>query len=951
MVLERTFTADGRAAAVACRFVRDQLVSFDEATRGAAELLVAEPTSRLGDDGEREFSVAVEISPPRIRIAVTGCPGTAAARSGGHAILSTKGVRIFEALADRWDIERGPASTRIWFELEAGNDSTGPTPADLLGLLVASGPPNLTVLDTSARYLRVSDSVSRLMGQPDTEILGRTVQDVRPEAWTVLEPLIRRVLGGETLPAQTFVVEPGISSMEVEPGRLTEVRPSDRVLKASHFPLVIDGQVRGVGTHSIDITDDVRPLVESVRSAEALQRRSDMYGRLANLEAVCARATEESEVYAALCELAASVPQITFAWVAVHDQGRIRPGASRGVDNGFLGGFLGLAQTVDLTEIEPLAPALRAENIQVANNLALHPLIGRWKELIDTAGFAASASFPLLRAGKVAANFIVDSPELDVFDDELVNFLTRAAALASFALGALGLRSASPTAKDVLLLRQGALDAISQGILITDARTPGHPIIYASPSFVQLTGYTQREILGRNCRFLQGPDTDQATVAEIRKAVEAARGCAVEILNYKKDGEPFWNELTVSPIFDDRGELIRFIGVQNDISDRRKLQHQLAEAQKLEAIGTLAGGIAHDFNNLLLVVRGYASVLLRHADDPEVRQAAERIEAAVSRGAEFTRQLLAYSRRQINRPELIDLNEKVQAALQLLERMVGEDIALTTELATDLPRVRLDPSQMEQVILNLVTNARDAMPGGGTLSVRTAVVELAGSGMGPEEVVAGPYALLAVTDTGQGMEEATRQRIFDPFFTTKPEGTGLGLAVVVGIVRQAGGHVHVYSEPGIGTTFKLYFPPVAVEDVGGAGIEPHAKSVTSLAGCETILLVEDVAEARSLLATALRDLGYEVLEASDGAEALGVVEAHPGRLDAVVTDVVMPEMNGRELVERLAAHVPGLRVIFTSGYPANVLRSRDLIDDQLAFLEKPYRSEDVASLLRQLLER
>ena len=375
-------------------------------------------------------------------------------------------------------------------------------------------------------------------------------------------------------------------------------------------------------------------------------------------------------------------------------------------------------------------------------------------------------------------------------------------------------------------------------------------------------------------------------------------------------------------------------------------EEELRQTQKMEAIGRLAAGIAHDFNNLLLVIRGYSAMLLKSLDDDKLRGHLHQIDSAAERAADFTRQLLAFSRQQVLHPEVIDPNGVVRETLELVSRMLGDDIKLEVELEPQPDPILVDRGQLGQVMLNLVVNARDAMEGGGRLAVRTANVEVGTAHAADHlDVVPGRYVLLQVTDSGPGMDEVTQSRAFDPFFTTKDGGTGLGLATVHGIVKQSGGHIWLYSEPGMGTTFKVYFP-IADEPVVPAA-EPG--EVGSLEGSETILLVEDSELVRGLVAETLESFGYSMLVAASGPEALALAESHPGTIGLLLTDVVMPQMNGRELAERLLAKDPGLRVLFTSGYPADTLIRHGVEEARAAFIEKPYMPHELARKLREVL--
>ena len=383
-----------------------------------------------------------------------------------------------------------------------------------------------------------------------------------------------------------------------------------------------------------------------------------------------------------------------------------------------------------------------------------------------------------------------------------------------------------------------------------------------------------------------------------------------------------------------------------DVTDQRRLEEQLRQAQKMEAIGRLAGGVAHDFNNLLLVIRGYGATLIEGLTDEKLRHSALQIDSAAQRGAEFTHQLLAFSRQQVLHPAVINPNEVVDETVGLVRRMLREDIELEVELEPNIGAILVDRGQLGQVMLNLLVNAREAMPQGGSLSVRTANVEL-GENYSAEHVgvVPGPYVLLQVTDTGAGMDEETRSRIFDPFFTTKEGGTGLGLASVQGIVVQSGGHVWVYSEPGLGTNFKIYFPAAETPALPA----PEPSETGSLRGDETILLVEDAELVRELVTEALESYGYTVLTASSGVDAVKIVERNGHHIDLLLTDVVLPNMNGRELAENLLAKDGELKVLFTSGYPSDTILRNGIAGARAAFIEKPYLPVELAQMVRTVL--
>ena len=397
--------------------------------------------------------------------------------------------------------------------------------------------------------------------------------------------------------------------------------------------------------------------------------------------------------------------------------------------------------------------------------------------------------------------------------------------------------------------------------------------------------------------------------------------------------------------------MTHFVGVQTDVTERRKLEEQFRQSQKMEAVGQLAGGVAHDFNNLLTVITGYSEILLGNfrPNDP-LYGFIEQIRKAGERAATLTRQLLAFSRKQMLVPIVLDLNSLVAEIEKMLSRLIGEDISLKFAAAKNLWKVKVDPGQMEQVVMNLVVNARDAMPQGGKLTIETANIELdeAFAASHPE-VSAGKYVMLAVADTGIGMNEAIRARIFEPFFTTKgPEkGTGLGLATVYGIVKQSGGRIDVYSEPGLGTTFKVYLPR-AVEELTKSKLEITKPTPSS--GHETILLVEDEEGVRTLARVILSRSGYKILEAKNGGEALLICQSHQGPIEIMVTDVVMPNMSGHQLAQHVRPLRPEMKVLYLSGYTDDAIVRHGIIDSDMPFLQKPFTAEGLSRKVREVLD-
>ena len=446
------------------------------------------------------------------------------------------------------------------------------------------------------------------------------------------------------------------------------------------------------------------------------------------------------------------------------------------------------------------------------------------------------------------------------------------------------------------------------------------------------------------------PD-DRTAVLASQDAVEHGQPGVAAFRVIRPDGSMRWARSRAFPVLDENHHPYRVVGLVEDITEVRRTEAQLVQAQKMEAVGRLAGGIAHDFNNLLTVIFGYSDLVLEelglaHPSTGDVRQ----IRAAAQSAESLTRQLLAFSRQQILQPRSLDLNEVLGRVDALLRRVIGEDIVLLMKLTTPLARVSADPGQIEQVIMNIAVNARDAMPRGGRLTIETANVELderfAAQHPGGS---AGAHVMIAVSDTGTGMDEATQKRVFEPFFTTKGigKGTGLGLATVYGIVKQSHGSIWVYSEPGQGATFKIYLPVTTA-----APAEPATMDVepVSLAGTETVLLVEDQTETRSVIRETLYRRGYAVIDAANGVEAVEKARQHKDPIHLLLTDVVMPEMSGRRVAEILDAERPGIRVIYMSGYTDDAIVHHGILDAGLAFMQKPFTAEALLRKVREVLE-
>lgn len=783
--------------------------------------------------------------------------------------------------------------------------------------LLENAPVGLAFVDANYRYVVANESIAAPEKMPLAAHIGLKVQDVVPDLWPKLEPIFDRVLAGEP-----------VLSVDLR----GDARGSrKRRWLTSFHPVKKDGLVIGIEVMGDDITD-LRQTESDLRSSNHL------YAMLAQAIHEISNSDSGAELFQQVVQISVNEGRFKFASVTVVRNGAIRVLTTAGEADGFFHeqqerGTMASLDPASAWSRGPTGQAFMNRETTVFNEISSELAYPEWREAVARLNIGSGAAFPIREGGAVVAVLTLFAEEPHCFEDGMLATLNDITPLISHAMDRFALERQGRSDESGLLLRDRALQAATQGAVIVDAIAEGQPIIYATPAFELLTGYRSEEIAGQNCRVLQGPGTDPDAIESIRAALAAGEGCSVELLNYRKNGEPFWNDLTISPILSDEGVITHFVGVQTDVTERHSLERQVRQVQKMEAVGQLAGGVAHDFNNILTVIRGEASLAMGDDISLVTQQHIKQVDIAAQHATELTHQLLAFSRQQVLKPEPTDINKVVGQTASLVARLIGDNIELHESLGPELDAVLVDPGQLQQVIINLAINARDAMAGGGAINFRTTAVD--------------GYVMLEVSDDGCGMDEAMQAIAFDPFFTTKDEGTGLGLATVYGIVKQSGGHISIRSELDVGTTFAVYLPttsePVAAEEM------PPSK-FKSLEGTETILHVEDSPMIRPMISRMLGRHGYEILSAANANEAEAIVADHGGHIDMLLTDIVMPGLNGRELAENLHEDNPDLTVLFTSGYPSDTVVRQGVAESEVNFIQKPFIAADLLPLVRSLLD-
>jgi PAS domain S-box-containing protein len=693
---------------------------------------------------------------------------------------------------------------------------------------------------------------------------------------------------------------------------------------------------------------------ERLATAAALKNLNRVYAMLSNINQAILRGRDPQVLFQTACHIAVEDGGFPLAWLGLIDKqsGALVPQASAGKDEGYLD-RLRLALGNPMTARGITGEAIRNERYSIVNDIAHDERMASWRDDALARGYRAAAAFPLVVSGAVQGTISLYAKEADFFSAEEITLLDGLAGDISYALEFAEQKRTSLEAEAALRESQQLFATVantSPALIWMSGLDKGYT--WFNEPWLAFTGRAMSEEQGNGWVAGIHPE-DLARCLQIHaESFEARRPFATEYRLRRHDEEYRWILDQGQPRYDASGAFAGFIGSCLDLTEHRNLENQMRHAMKMESIGTLAGGVAHDFNNILMAIIGYGQLTLMamSQDDPQRPNIMHILEGA-DRAARLTKDLLLFSRKQICELKSVDLTRIIKTVEKFIVRVIGEDIVCETRLPDRPLTVLADSHQLEQVLMNFATNARDAMPKGGTFSMTAEQITLnhdfiAAHGFGRS----GPYALLTVADSGCGMDEQTRSRIFEPFFTTKEvgKGTGLGLAVVYGIIKQHGGYINVYSEPGRGATFRIYLPLIgaeAVEEINSTRENAPAP------GTETILVAEDDASLRILARTTLTHFGYTVIEAADGEEAVRKFKENQAAIHLLLFDIVMPKMNGQEAYEAISKIRPGIKTIFMSGYTPEMIREKVALGEAAPLLAKPLSPTELLRKVRTILDQ
>jgi PAS domain S-box-containing protein len=695
--------------------------------------------------------------------------------------------------------------------------------------------------------------------------------------------------------------------------------------------------------------------LENARLHEETRRRYDELALLNRVISTSADSRGTESLLRTVCrELASTLGEVQTAAVLLNEEqteativtgGDSAGSASRHQDVGLVallasGGSWPSSHTGPIEDHLVLPCLLEHGTPLVMDDAWTDPRLAPILDEVQRYGIASLLSLPLLMEGEHLGLICLAATKPRPFTTDEVDL---AQSVAEQVCGALA-RARLAEAQQRL---SAAIEQAAEAVMITDI---DGTIQYVNPAFEHVSGYTHAELIGRHLGVFGDDEADNSLNRQLQESMRTGQEWQGRVVSRRKEGESYTGDTTITPVRNQAGEIVNYVATLRDVTRELQLEEQFRQSHKMEALGRLAGGIAHDFNNLLTVIQLSSRFAERKLspEDP-VWEHLKRIDETGERAAKLTRQLLSFSRREVIAPQVVDLNQLVSDLNRMLQRIIGEDIEYSLSLGQDLWQVKVDPSQMEQVILNLVVNARDAMPQGGALRIETTSTMLHEARRTRHfEAQPGEYVMLAVSDTGVGMDEEVMTHLFEPFFTTKERehGTGLGMSTVFGIVKQSEGHIEVESEVQRGTTFRIYLPR-AVD--GAVATADRIAPASATGGQETILVVEDEPQVRQLTVECLQTLGYTVLVASGGLQALRVSRGHDGPIQLLLTDVVMPQLSGRELVEQLLPERPEMRVLYMSGHTDRLVVKQVSSDPNVAFLSKPFTVESLSQKVQSVL--
>ncbi len=661
---------------------------------------------------------------------------------------------------------------------------------------------------------------------------------------------------------------------------------------------------------------------------------------------------EPTQILQKACGILAGNRGYVHVWMGLLTPGKAFPEliASQGSATAVPSALLAALSVPEVSCILPCTRALSRKEATVLKDIAAIPDL-QLRALLQSHGVCSLASLPMKYQEQCYGLLCFCAGQCDVFQSEEMELLQEIANDLAFAVFAFESSRERIRAEAELRLQSAALASAANGILITDR---DGTIRWANTAMYSLSGYSAQELIGQNPRIFKSGCHDAGFYAHLWRELAAGHVFRGEMINRRKDGKLVEEEeVTITPVADERGQISHYIAIKQDVSDRKRLQEQLVQSQKMEVIGRLAGGIAHDFNNLLMIILGYCDNLCSNPIFSGGRHELEQIDQAAQRAASLTQQLLAFSRKQPLELKSIDLNSIMPDTMKMLKRVIGEDVRVQLEVSAEPLTIKADRHQVEQVMMNLMVNARDAMPGGGTMTISTSQVCLSEAECRKiDDAVPGMYACVSIRDSGKGMDTETIQHIFEPFFTTKGpfKGTGLGLAVVYGIVRQHGGFVEVESQLECGTEFRVFFPLLAGPQPVAATPDSSGPRERRKGNNELVLFVEDEESIRELVERFLRRANYRVVVAEHAEQAARLFTEYRSDIKIVITDVVLPGKSGLELAQELRKDSPHLPFILCSGYSDGKSRWEEIKAQGFTFLQKPYTIDVFLQLLRDTLD-